>query len=157
VSSRRFLTLGIVLLLLLLGSRVSAAQPTSTIKVNPGVAGPVTINTAVAGQEPTPVAVSGGTYNLSLKKNGGLYTITARLSTSLPPGTTLSINLSSPGSGAQSNGSVQLTTSPQPVVINLPNKKLTANGNALSYSFTATAAAGVLATQSVSVILELAP
>lgn len=156
MSSRILFLLGTILLLVA-GSGVTAAQPTSTIRVNPGVAGPITINTAVAGQEPTPVAVSGGTYDLSLKNNGNLNTITARLSASLPSGTTLSINLSSPGSGAQSNGSVQLTTSPQPVVINLPNTKLTANGNAISYSFTATSAAGVLAMQSVNVVLELAP
>lgn len=143
--------------LLLVGSRVAAAQATSTITVTPATAGPLTINTAVAGQEPAGVAAGGGTYALSLKNNGGLYTITARLSAPLPPGTILSVTLASPGNGAQSLGSVSLTTSAQPVVTNLPTGKLNSSGSAISYSFTATSAAGVLALQSVTVFLELAP
>ena len=156
MSSRLLLLLGTTLLLLA-GSRVSAAQATSTITVAPAAAGPLTISTAVAGQEPTGVAASGGTYALSLKNNGGLYTITARLSAPLPAGTTLSINLANPGNGGQSAGTVSLTTSAQPVVVNLPTSKSSSSGNAISYSFNATSAAGVLALQSATVFLELAP
>jgi hypothetical protein len=157
VSSRRFLTFGTVLLLLLVGSRVSAAQPNPTITVNPTVAGPLTISTAVAGQEPTGVAAGGGTYTLVLKKNRGIGTITARLSAPLPAGTTLSITLANPGGGATSVGAVQLNTSPQTVVVNLPNQNTTLSNKAITYSFTATSAAGVLALQSVIVNLDLAP
>jgi hypothetical protein len=156
VSTRALVLLGTTLLLLV-GSRVSAAQANSTISVSPAVAGPLTITTAVAGQEPTGVVVGGGTYSLSLKNKGGLSTITARLSAPLPAGTTLSIDLANPGSGAQALGPLQLTTSAQPIVVNLPAHKFSSSGDAITYSFTATTGAGVLALQSVTVFLELAP
>jgi hypothetical protein len=156
VSSRPLYLFGMTLLLLA-GSRASAAQATSTITVAPAAVGPLTISTAVAGQQPAGVAAGGGTYALSLKNNGGLYTITARLSAPLPAGTTLSVNLASPANGGQSAGAVPLTTSAQPVVVNLPTSKSSSSGNAISYSFSATSAAGVLAMQTISVILELAP
>lgn len=151
--STRALTLLGTALLLLTGSRVGA----QSLSVSPPTAGPLTISTAVAGQEPTAVAAGGGNYTLSLKNNGGLRTITARLGAPLPTGTTLSITVGSPGSGAVSAGSVQLTTGAQPVVTNLPNSKITNATGTISYSFTATSAAGVLALQSASVTLELAP
>ena len=153
MSLRARLLLGTTLLLLA-GSRVSAAQ---SLSVTPPTAGPLTISTAVAGQEPTGVAVGGGSYTMSLKNNGGLRTITARLGAPLPAGTTLSITVGSPGSGAVSSGSVQLTTGAQPVVTNLPNSKVTNATGTISYSFTATTAAGVLALQTASVTLQLAP
>lgn len=160
MSTRPRRRLGLLLgtaLLLLAGGRVGGAQPTSTIKVNPAAVGPVTINTAVAGQEPTGVTAGGGSYDLALKKNGGLYTITARLNATLPPGTTLSITLADPAGGGQSVGPVLLNMSAQPVVTNLPSSKTNSTGNAISYSFTATSAAGVVALQTAIVTLELAP
>lgn len=153
MSTRALLLLGTTLLLLA-GSRVGAAQ---TLTVNPPTAGPLTISTAVAGQEPTGVGASGGTYSVGLKRNKGIGTITARLVAPLPAGTTLSITLASPGGGAQSVGSVPLTTSAQPAVINLPNTSTSYLNNAITYSFTATSAAGVLALQSATVVLEFAP
>jgi hypothetical protein len=153
VSARRLLLLGTALLLLA-GNRVSAAQ---SLSVTPASAGPLTISTAVAGQEPTGVSASGGTYTVGLKRNKGIGTITAQLSAPLPAGTTLSITLAAPGGGATSVGAVQLTTSPQPVVINLPNTATTYSNVAISYSFTATTAAGVLALQTATVTLALAP
>ena len=153
MSARSLLLLGTTLLLLS-GSRVGGAQ---TLTVNPPTAGPLTISTAVAGQEPTGVAAGGGTYTVGLKKNKGVGTITARLSAPLPAGTTLSITLAAPGGGAQSVGAVQLSTSAQPVVINLPNQSTTYFNNAITYSFGANSSAGVLALQTATVILELAP
>lgn len=151
--TRRLDVLLATALLLLAGSRASAAQ---TLTVNPTSTGPLTISTAVAGQQPAAVSASGGTYSVTTKNNTTVTTITARLSAPLPAGTTLSITLASPGGTAQSMGAVQLTTSAQPVVTGLPNK-LNGSNVAITYSFTATTAAGVLALQSVSVILALAP
>jgi hypothetical protein len=157
VSARPLILLGTTLLLLA-GSRVSAAQPNPTISVNPGVvAAPLTISTAVAGQEPSGVAASGGTYSVTLKKNRGIGSITAKLNAPLPAGTTLTITLAAPGGGATSVGPVQLTTSPQPVVLHLPNKNSTFSNVAITYSFSATSAAGVLALRTATVTLALAP
>lgn len=154
MSTRALLLLGTTLLLLA-GSRASAAQSASSITVAPSAAGPLTITTAVAGQEPTGVTAGGGSYTVFIKKNAGVSSITARLTTPLPAGTTLTITLASP-SGAVSTGPVDLTTSAKTVVSNIPTNQTFPNV-AINYSFTATSAAGVLALQSATVMLELAP
>ena len=154
MSTRALILLGSALLLLA-GSRVSAAQSASSISVAPSSTGPLTISTAVAGQEPTGVTAGGGSYTVFLKKNSGLSSITARLTTPLPAGTTLTITLASPG-GAVSAGPVDLTTSAKTVVSNIPIN-LSFPNVPINYSFTATSAAGVLALQSATVMLELAP
>lgn len=152
MTRRLDLVLGTALLLLA-GSGASAAQ---TLTVNPTSTGPLTISTAVAGQQPAAVSASGGTYTVSTPNRTTVTTITAQLSAPLPAGTTLSITLASPGGTAQSMGAVLLNTSPQAVVTTLPSK-LNNKTAAITYSFTATTAAGVLALQSVSVVLALAP
>jgi hypothetical protein len=142
------------LALLLAGSRVAPAQ---SITVTPGTTGPLVISTAVAGQQPVPVNAAGGTYQLRMKKNRGIGSITARLAAPLPAGTALFIQLASPGGTAQSAGVVQLGTSAQAVVTNLPNRNTSYPARAITYTFRATTAAGVVALRSASVILELAP
>lgn len=152
MRSHRLLALGTALLLVI-GSRVAGAQ---SLSVTPASVGTLTVSTALAGQEPAGVAMSGGTYTVGLKKNKGISTITAQLTAPLPAGTTLSITLAAPA-GATSAGPVQLSTSPQPVVINLPNASTSYFNLAIDYTFTATSAAGVVTTQSASVTLSLAP
>ena len=138
--------------LLLVGGRVSAAQ---TLTVAPLTASPLTVTSAVAGQQPTAVSGSGGTYSVVTLNKTAYTTITARLSAPLPANTTLSVTLASPGSGAVSMGAVQLTTSAQPVVTALPSR-LSVSGLSITYTFSATSAAGVLS-QPVSVVFALAP
>lgn len=152
MSSRLVALLGTALLLA--GGRVVAAQ---SITVNPGSAGPLTIATAVAGQQPTSVVVGGGTYTLQMKKNKGFGSITAKLNTALPAGTTLWITLVSPGGTAQSMGAVQLSTAPASVITNIPNTSTNYSAKAITYSLDATTAAGVVALKSVGVTLALAP
>lgn len=154
MSTRALILLGTTLLLLA-GGRVSAAQSASSITVNPASAGPLTIATAVAGQQPTGVTAGGGSYTVFIKKNQGISSITARLGAPLPAGTTLTVTLASP-SGATSAGPVDLATNAKTVVSNIPTNQSYPN-LAISYAFTATTAAGVLALQSATVILELAP
>lgn len=151
--TRHVLVVLIAALLLATGSRTSRAQ---TITVVPLTAGTFTVTTAVAGQEPTAVSGSGGTYTVITPNKSPVTTITARLGAPLPANTTLSITLASPGGGAVSAGPVALTTSAKPVVTSLPSK-LNISGKSISYSFSALAAAGVPPSQSVSVILEFAP
>ena len=155
MSARTLLLLGTTLLLFA-GSSVAGAQANSSLTVNPAAAGPLTITTAVAGQEPTGVVASGGTYTVFIKKNQGYSSISARLSAPLPAGTTLTITLASPGSGAVSAGPVDLTTSAITVVSSIPTNT-TLPSVSVNYSFAATTAAGVLALKTASVILELAP
>lgn len=152
MTRRVFVPLSVLLLLATASTR-SRAQ---TITVVPATAGPLTVTTAVAGQEPTSVSTSGGTYTVVTLKNTALTTITARLSAPLPANTTLTITLASPGGTAVSVGAVQLTTSAQPVVTNLPSR-LNVSGRTISYSFSAKSAAGVQALQSVTVVIALAP
>jgi hypothetical protein len=142
---------------MLLSLIVSGAACAQSITVTPAFAGPLIVSTAVAGQDPAPVSVGGGTYQLRQRRNRGIRTITARLSAPLPAGTTLTIQLVSPGGSAQSSGPVQLTTTPQAVITSIPNTNTTYAARAITYTFSATAAAGVVALQSASVILELAP
>lgn len=156
MSARALPVFGITLLLTIASSSGAGAQASSSITVNPASAGPLTINTAVAGQEPTGVAASGGTYTVFIKKNQSLSSITARLSVPLPAGTTLTITLANPGGGAVSSGPVDLTTSAQTVVSSIPTN-VTFNNVAINYSFTATSAAGVVAIRTATVTLALAP
>lgn len=137
--------------LILLTVRVAAAQ--STITVTPS-AGPVTVSTAVAGQQPAPVVAGGGTYTLRNKANAGSR-ITARLQAPLPSGTQLWITLGSAG-GVVSTGAVLLTVVPQDVLTNVPSSGKRVSGT-ISYSFNATTAAGVVALRSAVVMLSYAP
>lgn len=136
---------------------VSSATHAQSITVTPASAAPLAVSTAVAGQEPMPVSASGGTYRLVQRRNRGVGSITARLAAPLPSGATLTIRLVSPGGTAQSVGSVQLTTSAQPVITGLPNRNTTFGSRAITYTFSATSAAGAIALRSVDVVLELAP
>lgn len=156
MSARALPVFGITLLLAIASSSGAGAQANSSITVNPAMAGPLTISTAVAGQEPAGVGASGGTYTVFIKKNQPYSSITARLSAPLPAGTTLTITLASPTGSAVSAGPVNLTTSAQTVVSSIPSN-VTYSNVAINYSFTATSAAGVLALQSATVTLALAP
>lgn len=147
----RVTLLGTALLLVL--GRAAAAQ---SITVNPASAGPLTVTSAVAGQQPKAVVVAGGTYQLRMRKGAGSR-IRAQLDTPLPPGTKLFITLVSPGGAAQSAGEVQLRTAPVNVITNIPNRNRNFAARAITYRLVATTAAGVLALRSVQVILALAP
>lgn len=140
--------------LLLFGGRVAAAQK---ITVVPASAGPLQISTAVAGQQPVPVTVAGGTYTLRMKKKGGFTRITAQLARPLPAGTSLWVTLESPGGGAQSAGMIRLSTAPVDAVTNIPSTNKTYTGCSISYQFRATTAAGVVALRTARVTLALAP
>lgn len=140
--------------LALLGARTVRGQ---SLTVTPGSAGPITVTTAFAGQDPAPVSTSGGTYRLVQRRNRGVGRITARLAAPLPSGTMLTIQLASPGGTAQSAGPVQLNTTAQAVVTNIPNRNVTFGSQPITYTLAATSAAGVVPLQSVNVIFELAP
>lgn len=97
------------------------------------------IQTAVAGNAPTTVATSGGTWAVTTNQNNAK--ITASIPTAMPTGLTLSADLGAPA-GATSAGAKPLGTSSVDLVTGI--SKLNASGLSLNYQLDATAAAGVV-------------
>jgi len=109
----------------------------------------LTISSAVAGQEPQPVVDTSSTYSIST--NGTNKRITASISRSMPPHTTLEIQLEDPGSGT-SMGFVTLSTVAADVVTGI--SRAAAANRTITYRFSATTAAGIL-TKACTVTLTL--
>jgi hypothetical protein len=138
--------------LLLVGSRTVGAQ---TITLSSGSAGTLVINAAIPGQDPTSASASITTYAVTTPAPQGTYRITASINQAMPAGTTLRLSMASPA-GATSLGAVALTTTAQDVVINIPRKT---NGTslAITYTFDATPAAGVVPLTSRTITLAIGP
>jgi len=108
-------------------------------------------STPNAGTAPTSVSDATTTYRLTSAQNGGK--MIAQLNAPMPAGVTLTIVVSPPP-GAQSTGSVNLDTTPRDVAVGFVNF----SGNAtksITYTLTATAAAGVVPLQSRTVTLTI--
>lgn len=138
---------------LLCGSRTVAAQ---TLALTTGSTGTLLISTATAGADPSSANTAAGTYTVTQKKRDGALRITARLNAAMPAGTTLRITLAAPA-GATSMGAVILTTTAQNVVTGIPAANVTTPAAAISYTFTATPAAGVIGPSSRIVTLTVGP
>ena len=100
------------------------------------------INTATAGNAPTP-ANAAATWAVTTNQTGSK--ITASIGSAMPAGLTLEVNLSAP-SGASSAGAQTLSTTAIDVVTGIT--KLAQSALSVSYSLSATAAAGVVASTS---------
>ena len=96
------------------------------------------ISTATAGSAPTS-ATANATYAITTNETG--RKITAEIDSDLPGGTALSVSLAAP-SGGTSAGAVTLSTIAQDVVTGISTAN--ASGLNVTYSLTATAAAGVV-------------
>lgn len=96
------------------------------------------ISTATAGSAPTS-ATANGTYAITTNESD--RKITAGLDSDMPTGTALSVSLAAP-SGGTSSGAVQLSTTAQDVVTGVST--VNASGLGVTYTLTATAAAGVV-------------
>ena len=137
-----------LVLALLLGSRVLRAQNTLTVSGNPPL---LRISTAVAGSQPNAITTATTTYTVQVS-SGGSRRITGRLSAAVPAGTTVTVTLNAPP-GATSLGPVALDATERDLVINIPrptNATLT-----ITYVFSGTVTAGVVANNSRSVTLRL--
>ena len=99
----------------------------------------LTISSATAGSAPTS-ATANATYAITTNESG--RKIIAELDSDMPAGVTLSVSLAAP-SGATSAGAVQLTDAPQAVVTDID--AVNASGLNVTYTLTATPAAGVVA------------
>lgn len=114
---------------------------------NPGA---LVISTAAAGSAPTSATSSTTTWALTTNETN--KKVTASLSSALPSGVTLSLQLAAPGASA-SAGSVALGTSAVDLVTGIGT--LNASGLAVTYTLSATAAAGVVPSTTRTVTLTL--
>lgn len=100
---------------------------------------PLVIDTAVAGEDPTPVSDSSTSYSFST--NGSAKKITAVLNQKLPDYTRLTIKLAAPPGGS-SLGEVELNTNPVELVAGIGRKK--AKNLNITYTFYDDARSGVI-------------
>jgi hypothetical protein len=134
--------------LLLLIAGVGGAQ-TLTTAGSPALA----VNTVVsAGLTPKPDSDATTTYSVKTT-SGNPKKISARLFSSMPAGTSLTMRLS-PVTGSVGVGTVTLSTTAQTVLNNITTT-FTRTG-AITYALNATLAAGVVSSRSRIVILTLA-
>jgi len=96
------------------------------------------INTATAGSNPTR-ATAAATWAVTTNQTG--RKITASIGSNMPAGLTLSVNVTAPA-GATSAGSLALSTTAVDLVTS--TTKLAQGSMAVTYSLSATAAAGVV-------------
>lgn len=126
-------------------SEAQTATQTVTFQVDAinqvGVTGTpsLTVNTATAGSAPT-VATASGNWAVTTNQTGAK--ITGSIASAMPDGVTLSANLTAPAGGSSSAGAVSLGTAAADLVTGIT--KLNAAALGLTYSLSATAAAGVV-------------
>ncbi len=140
--------------LILLCSWSSDARAQHSALTVSGSPGTMTASTAVAGMAPTPVVDGITTYYVRARNPAGPQKIVAQLNAPMPAGTTLTINMVPPA-GATSLGNVVLSVTPQDIVLNID--KIGGSTQGITYTFTATIAAGVVPAQSRIVTLSLVP
>lgn len=127
----------------------AAAQMSITVSGSPAT---LRITTATAGSPPVSVMEASTTYTV-VNLSGSTRAIRARLSSALPAGVTLTVQLAAP-TGATSSGQVTLTTVAQNVVTGVPNLT-NQSGLSITYRLSATSAAGVVSLAGRTVTLEI--
>jgi hypothetical protein len=142
------------------GSAFAASTTTQTITyqvqaVNEisvsGNPGALIVSAATAGSQPT--AVTDATTTYSITTNGTGMKITGVLNTAMPENTSLKATLTAP-TGGTGAGQVTLTASAADLVTAID--AVAESGIAISYEFSATAAAGVVASAQKTVTLTVA-
>jgi hypothetical protein len=141
----------LVTALLLSGSRTVAAQ---TINFTNGSGGTFTIASAVAGANPTSVSNGAGNFTTTTKNVDGVLRIRAQINQAMPANTTLTLTLTYPA--GTNNGAQVLGIAPVDMIVSIPKATTTRTGT-VSYTFAATASAGVLAPFQRTVTLTILP
>lgn len=131
-----------------------ASVPALAVLTVSGSPAAMKITTATAGFPPNSAIDATTTYSVHAKNGATPIKIMASLSSIMPPGMTLTINLVAPSLPATSNGTVTLSTTPLQLVGDITNTTL--ETNAITYTLSATVAAGVVTSQSRIVTLTLA-
>ncbi len=136
----------LALALLALATTASAQTQTVTYAVNAintmavsGDPGALTITTATPGSPPTSVTDATTTWHFTTNQTGAK--VQAALATNMPAGVTLTVDLQAP-TAATSAGAVVLTTVATDLVTGIT--LLNESGKTITYSLSATAAAGVV-------------
>ncbi|MDQ6717878.1 MAG: hypothetical protein M3Z17_05975 [Gemmatimonadota bacterium] len=129
----------------------AARLPAQTLSVS-GSPGPMTVSVATAGSQPLAVSDATTTYSASALTSLLAKKITGQVNTNLPPGVTLTISLVAP-SGASSSNAVTLDTTPRDLVVNITNA--VPQSKAVTYTLSATVAAGTISSTSRTVTLTL--
>jgi hypothetical protein len=136
------------LVLLVLASRAVASQ-TITVAGNPAA---MTVTGAIAGSEPFAVGSPATNYTTTTPTANHTYRITGQLLSALPAGLSLVATMTGPA-GAIPSGAVTLSTTAQDLVTNIPrNTNFTGT---ITYQLVATAAAGVVSSQTSNVQLTI--
>jgi len=112
----------------------------------------LTITTAVAGSDPTPVSDASSVWAVTTNQTNAK--VSASINSVMPAGVTLSVALASPV-GATNAGTVALTAVSQDLVTNITKQK--ASAQSVTYTLDATVAAGVIASSSRTVTYTLTP
>jgi hypothetical protein len=118
-----------------------------SVSGNPGA---LIVNSATAGSQPDAATDATTSYNVTT--NGSSKKITGSIDSAMPANTTLDVTLTAP-TGGSSAGQVTLSTSDQDLVTGIST--LAESGMTISYEFSATAAAGVIASTNRTVTLTL--
>lgn len=130
--------LPLLIALLPFGGGALGAQ-TISVSGNPGL---LRVTTAVAGSEPIAVSNSSTTYTVTTPNNPNRpYKVLAQLNAAMPVGLTLAATLDPPP-GATSLGPIALDMTARDVVTGIPRNTNSTQG--ITYTFTATVAAGVI-------------
>ena len=137
--------------LLLIASAAQAGAQQTALSTT-GSPGTFTISTATAGSQPLTLTNSATSYSVTAKNSAGPKKIIAQLDAPMPFGTTLTVNMVAP-SGATSMGAVALDATTRDIVINIVKENSVTQG--ITYTFAATAAAGVIPAQSRTVTFTL--
>jgi hypothetical protein len=136
---RKFGLLTVVLLLVWSGAAVAQSLTIS------GTQTIAAVNGATAGSQPNPVTTTAGSTTYSFQAKGAshaLWRITGRLSTALPTGMSLAVQLFTQGGIGTSAGLVTLSTTDQSLVTGIPDGK-NGTANNIQYRLTALVTAGV--------------
>ncbi|HVF71336.1 MAG TPA: hypothetical protein VM940_06985 [Chthoniobacterales bacterium] len=121
-------------------NEISVSSPTVSL----------TVNAATAGSAPTAASNSSTTYAITTNESD--RKITGVLNSAMPSGVSLSASLAAP-TGADSAGPVALTGSAQDLVTGIST--LNESGKVITYSLSATSAAGVVPSASKTVTLTV--
>jgi hypothetical protein len=140
-----------VVSLFVAGARAGGAQ---SLSVSGSPSQSMTVNSVVsAGLTPKPDSDATTTYTVRTTGSAGPKKITARLTSAMPAGTSLTIRLSAV-TGSVGVGTVTLTTTAQTVLNNITTTF--SRTGAITYALNATLAAGVVSSRSRFVIFTLA-
>lgn len=121
-----------------------------TVSGNPA---PLNVTTAVAGSPPSSASDSSTTY--AVTTNNTSRKITGAVASTMPTGTTLSVNLTAPSGGSVSAGAVALTTTAQSLVTGID--QLAQSNLGITYTLTATSAAAPVVAATNTVTYTIGP